>query len=154
MLKSKVEFRSVYQFDIDPGIDCSADGLAKQSFRDECDINNIMQKYVATGLLEHVNEREAVFDDFSGFDFARSMNVVAKAQEMFDNLPAEIRKRFQNDPVAFIEFVQDETNRDEAVKLGIVNKPAQSSSEAGSSPQAGSGSVGQAEGASGAAGAA
>lgn len=151
MIKSKVEFRSAYQFDIDDGIDCSKDGVAKQSFRDECDINNIMSQYVATGLLEHVNERAALYDDFSGFDFARSMNVVAKANEMFADLPAEVRKRFNNDPVAFVEFVQDDENRPEAIKLGLIPKPAQSSSEAGSSPQAGSESVGQGAAASGAA---
>lgn len=145
-----VEFRKPYT-QLSVGIDCSADGLTKQSFRDECDINGIMSRYVATGMLEHVNERAGVFEDFSGFDFAQSMNVVAKANEMFAALPAQIRKRFQNDPVAFVEFVQDESNRDEAVKLGIVNKPVQSVSEPVSSAQAGSEPVGQGGAASGAA---
>lgn len=142
-----IEFRKAYS-QLSVGVDCSGDGMTKQSFGEQCDINVVMAKYVRTGLLEHVNERAAVFDDFSGFDFARSMNVVVKANEMFDNLPAEVRLRFSNDPAQFVEFCQNSENREEAVRLGLIPKPAQSVSEPVSPAQAGSEPVGQAGGAS------
>ena len=36
-------------------------GGAKQSFKDECDINNIISRYAKTGLLTPVNVRPASF---------------------------------------------------------------------------------------------
>jgi len=95
-------------------------GRTKQSFKDECDINRIMAKYQRTGLVEFVNNNEARYGDFSGFDFSQSMNVVAKANEMFAQLPSNIRKRFNNDAVEFVSFIDDDANRLEAEKLGLV----------------------------------
>jgi len=34
------------------------------------------------------------------------MNCYAKVSEMFEDLPSEIRKRFNQDPKGFLEFVQ------------------------------------------------
>jgi hypothetical protein len=38
---------------------------------------------------------------------------------MFMSLPAKIRSRFQNDPGAFLDFVQNPENRDEMIELGL-----------------------------------
>ena len=37
-------------------------------------------------------------------------------------LPAKIRRRFDNDPTAFIEFVQNPSNKSEMEELGILPK--------------------------------
>ena len=45
-----VSFRTPYiKFKRDDGIKFAEQGLTKQSFRDECDINNIMRKFERTG---------------------------------------------------------------------------------------------------------
>ena len=51
------------------------------------------------------------------------MNIVIEAQENFSELPAHIRKRFGNDPEQFLDFVTDENNKDEAIRLGMLDTP-------------------------------
>ena len=40
---------------------------------------------------------------------------------MFDSLPSSLRERFSNDPSRLLAFVDDESNFDEAVKLGLLS---------------------------------
>ncbi len=91
----------------------------KQSFRDECDINNIMTKYQKTGAIAHVNEHQANYGFATGQDFASAMRTCVQAQEMFNALPSSIRTRFANDPAQFLDFVQDADNKKEGQELGL-----------------------------------
>ncbi len=97
-------------------------GRTKQSFKDECDINQIMAKYQKTGALAHVNQHGAEYGFATSDDFATSMRIVTQAQEMFDGLPSTIRTRFANDPAQFLDFVQDANNKDQMVDMGLIDK--------------------------------
>jgi len=55
-------------------------------------------------------------------DFTASMEIVARGQTMFEELPSSIRTRFENDPAKFLDFVQDEENKEEMQELGLLNK--------------------------------
>lgn len=104
--------------------------LTKQAFADECDINNIIARFSETGVLEHYNERAPVYADVSSsVDFQSALNIVIAGQTAFETLSSKIRERFGNDPAKFMEFIHDPSNRDEAVKLGLVEPPAPESSE-------------------------
>lgn len=94
--------------------------LTKQSMKDECNINKIVDKYQRIGVVEHVNENQHFFADVTDVDFQASLNLVQSAQEAFDGLPSELRKRFANDPALLLEFLGDPSNHDEAVKLGLI----------------------------------
>lgn len=94
-------------------------GRTKQSMKDECDINKIMEKYQKTGAIAHVNKHHANYDFATSEDFAGAMRTVTTAQEMFDALPSSIRQRFSNNPAAFLDFVQDANNKEEGQKLGL-----------------------------------
>lgn len=97
----------------------------KQSFRDECDINNIMKRYEKDGLIAHVNRYSGQYGDFGDAPlFQDAMNKVIAAEEMFMSLPAAVRTRFKNDPGAFIAFATDEKNRDEMKRLGLLKEEA------------------------------
>jgi hypothetical protein len=52
------------------------------------------------------------------------MNLIRQAQEEFMRVPGEIRARFNNDPQQFMEFLEDDRNVDEAVKLGLAVRKA------------------------------
>ena len=97
----------------------------KQSDADACEINNIMAKYLRTGAITHFNKHNPQYGDATGPDFQTAMNIVTSAQTMFDELPSNIRNRFQNDPAAFLDFVQDEGNTAEMAELGLTNSPVQ-----------------------------
>jgi len=94
--------------------------MAKQSMRDECDINNILKKYMKTGVIDFVNKRSPQYGDFPAYDLKEAMQVVQQANEMFADMPAALRDRFGNSPENFLEFIQDTKNRQEAEALGLI----------------------------------
>jgi phage internal scaffolding protein len=92
----------------------------KQSFRDECDINNILRQFNVTGQLP-VGSVQPQYGDFSGItDYQSALNAVMAAQDSFLALPAKVRARFDNDPALFVEFASDEANKDEMKALGLL----------------------------------
>lgn len=98
--------------------------LTQQHFKDECDVNRIMQRYQETGNWGEQMDVRPQFGDFSNeFDFRTAQETVIRAQAAFESLPSKVRRRFGNDPAELLEFLQDEANRDEAIMLGLIEKP-------------------------------
>lgn len=96
----------------------------KQAMKEECDINNIMKRYERTGIVQHVNKHAAQYGDVPAVDLLEAYAIVEKAKSMFDDLPAKARKRFGNDPMEFLAFVQNPENKAEAEALGLLHVPA------------------------------
>ena len=124
-MKKSIFIRTAFNYDADEvsaetGLSCSEPTMAQQQFRDEADINIIMERFGRTGELI-APARMPQYGDFNGVsDYHTAMNAVIEAQASFDALPAKIRATFDNDPGRFVEFCLDDSNRDEAVKLGLV----------------------------------
>lgn len=95
-------------------------GRTKQSFKAECDINTIIDRYLKTGVLEYANKNEPRYGDVTGIEYQDAMQKVAAAKTLFNELPAGVRDRFDNEPALFLDFVQDDANREEAEKLGLL----------------------------------
>jgi phage internal scaffolding protein len=122
----KIPFlRTPYNYDRDAasndsGLECLDPTMAQQQFREECDINTIMERFGRTGeLIAPV--RMPQYGDFDGVnDYHSAMNAIVEAQSAFESLPAKVRARFSNDPAEFLEFCFNEENRDEAIRLGLV----------------------------------
>lgn len=94
----------------------------EKSHRQKCNINTIMAK-AKHGIVTPTRQG-GVYGDFSNVpDFQTALQRVTDAQRDFEALPAEIRKRFRNDPAELIAFVSDESNRDEAIAIGLIPKP-------------------------------
>lgn len=93
----------------------------KQSFTDECDINNILSRYVQTGQIHHINERLAQFADVENIDFHQAQNLVVKANEMFAEIPAGIRQKFGHDPARFLEFALNPDNAPQMAAIGLID---------------------------------
>lgn len=101
----------------------------QQQFIDDCDINKIVARADASGVLTHTARGTPQYGDFSQFGdslhFQNSLNTVIEAENAFMALPAETRKRFSNDPAELLAFLEDPKNQDEAVRLGLASpKPA------------------------------
>lgn len=104
------------------GLLCEDRSLAQQQFREECDINTIVERFGISGELPS-DVRAPQYGDFTEVvDYHTALNVVRASQEAFDALPARVRARFHNDPSEMLEFVDDEGNRPEAERLGLVDK--------------------------------
>jgi phage internal scaffolding protein len=116
-------------------IDVSGESRTKQSFAKECDINHIMAKYQKTGAITHFAKHSPQYGIADGQTFQDAMNLVCEAQEMFNELPSSIRSRFGNDPAAFLDFVNDEGNADEMIKLGWIETTGEVAGISNATPQ-------------------
>ncbi len=129
MSKKAIFLRTPYNYDTDAasnesGLACEEPSLAQQHFKEECDINTILQKFSITGLLPE-SPLSPRYGDFSGIsDYHTALNRVIAAQDEFEALPAQIRARFDNDPAKLIEFLDNDANRPEAEELGLVERAA------------------------------
>ena len=92
------------------------DGRTKQSFKDETDINKIMARFNTTGTISHLSKFEGVYADFSDFDFHKQSSMLSQGREIFDELPAELRREFGQSPAAFFAYVNDPENAEELRK--------------------------------------
>ena len=126
-----------------PGIKFTEPSATLQSFKDDADINCIIARYENTGVLVDPAvpaSRTPEFGDYSDMPtYQEAQNVLVAANNAFYSLSSKIRERFGNDPASYFQFVQSlkegSDDYDEAVRLGIVNEPVDSS------PQVPSGSV-------------
>jgi len=110
----------------------STEMVTKQAYEGETNINNILRKYKLTGVLPN-NSKAALaqFGDFSKVpSYKESLERVIAAQDMFSELPSAVRNRFRNDPQHLIEFLADKNNKDEAIKLGLIEKPLRQAADA------------------------
>jgi len=102
------------------------DGRTKQSFKDETDIQKIMSRFSVSGTISHLAKYEGTYSDFSDFDFHEQTNKLTRGREIFDDLPAEIRREFGQSPAAFFAYVNDPANAEELrKKLPALAKPGQ-----------------------------
>lgn len=96
----------------------------KQSFRDECDVNHIMRPYEKIGAFPEQTSLPQYFDLTSlPSNFQEMQDIVINAQEQFMALPAQIRKKFYNDPAQFVDFCQDPANQEQLYDMGLAERP-------------------------------
>lgn len=99
--------------------------LAQQHTKDAVDINQIMARYIKTGVLDHVTKYQPQYTDNTMQDYQQSQNIIIKADLMFSELPSQVRKNFGNDPAAFLDFVSDESNHDKLAEMGLTQPQAE-----------------------------
>lgn len=108
---------------------------AKQSFKDECNINNILAKYNKTGIVTHISDRVPHYQNLPGeTSYHDMMNTVVEAQEAFQSLDAKVRQRFHNDPAEMLKFVSDPANADELIELGLAQPTAEQKTDPSGTP--------------------
>lgn len=120
--------RQPYNYDTnkagdEDAIACKDPTLTQQHFKEECDINTIVDRFGLSGELPQVLDLPTHGDYTGIFDYQTAMNTVVKARETFMQMPAHLRSRFHNDPQEFLAFCDDiESHKDEAKKLGLLKE--------------------------------
>jgi len=103
-----------------PKIFCDPEKGAKQSFKDECDINTILARHRKGAMVTHVNANAGVFADVSEItDYREMIERVRSANEYFMGLSAKVRTFFQNDAAEFLDFISEPDNEAKLVELGL-----------------------------------
>jgi len=122
-------FQAIQKRNGSADIDCQAvideenENLTEQSHKKDCDINEIVDRYEKTGYIDpFIDKSGGVYGDFTQYrDYQENLNTVVRAQEAFALLPAEVRKKFENNPVKLMQFMADDKNYDEAVQLNLLD---------------------------------
>lgn len=102
---------------------CEGESETRQEFAKETDINTIMKRYEKTGQITHLASRIPWYGDATEItDYKSAWDAVIQAQEAFEELPARIREKFENDPQKLIEALQDPQQEEKLVELGVLEK--------------------------------
>lgn len=100
--------------------------LTRQEFKQDCDLGLLLKRFGRTpegmaalknaqGFVEGVN-----FADVSNVvDYRTALDQIQQANASFMALPAILRRRFDNDPAIFLDFVTNPANLDECRALGL-----------------------------------
>jgi len=122
-----IKFRAAFGYDekeasSEVALSCQDESLTVQSDMEDADINTIVRRFGLTGEMPG-NVRLPSYEDYDEvFDFRTAQQALIDARDSFMSLPAHVRSRFENDPQAFLEFIVDPANVDEAVALGLAVK--------------------------------
>lgn len=102
-------------------VDCSEDTpITKQEFRDEVNINNIMDK-ARRGHAPTFTDRIPQYADVTGVpSFQEANRMIKDAERLFLALPLKLRQRFNNDPGEYLDFMADPERAEEARELGLI----------------------------------
>ena len=69
-----------------------------QQYKDDTDVNRIMSRFKTTGQIAHLAKNEGKFADVSNIQsLHQSLVTVREAEYAFAQLPAKVRKFFDND---------------------------------------------------------
>jgi hypothetical protein len=100
--------------------ECGAElGAARQEFRDEADINFIMSRYRATGVIDQALRGPAQFGDDLGYKtYAEAHTALEEAKTEFLKLPPEIRLELGNDPGRYRELSTEKDIRAVVQRIG------------------------------------
>lgn len=96
--------------------------MAQQQFKDDCDVNKIMERHVRFDVPIPNKQAWQVGDATVVKSLEDAIDQISNASAEFDLLPAAVRERFGNDPLNLLKFVADEGNRAEAERLGLLAK--------------------------------
>jgi len=113
-----------------PKLTCGP-GRTRPEFANECDVNQILRKFQATGLVAHLAKGEPKYGDFTNVtSYEEAVEQVRAAEMAFLELPSNIRRRFDNNPTKLVTFMANPENVPEARELGLIPgnkraKPAQ-----------------------------
>ena len=129
-MKMKTVFcRAPYNYDMDlasdkHGLKCEDASLTQQQFKEESDINTIVDRFMKSGIMPTPVNMPQYMDSEGIFDFQTAMNYVRQADQNFMRMDAKVRARFNNSPQEFLTFFADPANTDEAIRLGLaIPKP-------------------------------
>ncbi len=92
-------------------------GKTVQSQKDECDINKLIERSARAGTLSHLDKYESQYGDYTGYNFERHMNTIAEGNTIFENLPAEIKREFDQSAQKFFNYVTKPENSNRLAEL-------------------------------------
>jgi len=95
--------------------------LTVQSDAPQADIRQILKKYDALGIVDHLNLTEASFQDVTAFtDYADVFRTAKSAESEFMKLPSKVREAFDHDVANWLDTAHDPEKRALLREKGIL----------------------------------
>ena len=118
---TKNTFRSAYNLGNENYSETFSDGITEQHHTDTCDINKILAQFMETGIMPGTNANPQ-YGDVSQVDFTEMQNQLATAKTLFEELPEQVKVRFNNEMHTFLHFAENPDNLPELVDMGLAVK--------------------------------
>lgn len=103
-------------------VECLDGSKTRQSEAAACDVNNIVARFAKTGVMPTATAQGFYGDVSELTDYRAALDKVRAADAAFMQLPAEIRREFDNDPATFLDFMSDPANLETAREMGLVER--------------------------------
>lgn len=123
------EIRSAYNYDGDDvsretGLVCDVATRTQQQFKEECDINTIVERFGVTGNLP-ITTVQPLSGDFTEIGtYQEAIEAVRSAEINFMQLPSKVRERFGQDSQKFVDFCINPANLEAVREMGLAPRPA------------------------------
>jgi len=114
-------FRSAYNLGNENYSESFTDGMTEQHHTDACDINKILAQFMETGIMPQTKANPQ-YADVSNVDFQDMQNTLAKAKTLFEELPEQVKDRFNNEMHTFLQFAENPNNLQEMEEMGLAIK--------------------------------
>nr|UXQ87953.1 MAG: internal scaffolding protein [Microvirus sp.] len=88
--------------------------LTKQSFKDECNINNIVNRFQSTGQLPTNLNQDPQYGFCPEIDFKEALDLTKNLQAEFDALSSDDKAGFDNNFQNYGAFLQEYSERPES----------------------------------------
>lgn len=101
---------------------CQDESRTKQEFKDECDINTILNRFLRTGEPPPMVLPDHFGDTRNNLTWVEKEQRVSDIAAMFYDQPARIRTKFNNDPMQWADralFMLDNGMAEQLPELGI-----------------------------------
>lgn len=117
-------------------LNASEPKITDQSGKKQCDINNIMAQYAKTGMFTHLSKSVSQYiDNTLVIPLEDAHQIMSDAKDLFNQLPAQIRKLMDNNPQNLNTFISDPNNQDILIKHGLLTlRKAKITDEGGKPP--------------------
>ena len=122
MTKSKIMVREAVGFRVKNPVrvqfKCSDESRTKQSFRDECNINNIVRKF-ADGVMPVTNPVEPQYAHSPAMDLKEALDSVFHAKGEFNSLSDDDKSLFDYQQSNYFDFLADPDGYYDEIRAGF-----------------------------------
>ena len=129
MKNSEPKFQTAYGPKKRPVITCNQDKRADQSFKKECDMKWILDRFQKTGVITHTSRYAGQYGNIPAMDYEKSQILVATAKTQFAELPSELREHFGQSVTAYLDFAAEHGENTPEVLSGILSGDAEGEPE-------------------------
>lgn len=96
--------------------------MAVQSAAQDADINVIVRRFIKTGVIQARTGGVPLQEFVAPIEYRDALDQVRRADALFAELPAAVRKKFENSPAIFVEACQDPAKASELAALGLLDR--------------------------------